>query len=603
MSLAQAILDVFKGRERIVAVGNDSGFAPQYLEHPLPADWLERRHLSGERCLGFYLMLEDNRVWCSCVDFDNKPERPDPNWQSKAELVYMLLHNVGLSPLVEVSASGSAAHVWLAFAEPVEAWLVRAFWRCVSAHLEVAMPEVYPRQDVLTGKGIGNLVRYPLWNKSYFPDVESEWAAVTPIEALLHFKRCDGYDLRTIAFQLGGGELKPEAGVDVSDDGSGISIRVKQRIAKKDTLLAKRWAGNMVGLGDSSRSALVQSIACELVRTYVPTAEIEQALRCWCRQFGYEKGERDDWIPRTVAKAYDFVTGRTEVKSLETTTLRDAVMEYIEMIPRGGVPHIPSGIIDVDNSIDGVGYGQMAVIAARPGHGKSAFGLQWVDNAANSGLPGLIISEEMTRLEIAKRALMSLSEIEEAKWKADGMVDHLRKEAAEHYSHRQKIHIVENCNTIDRCEEVIDQHCSIYGVKIVAVDYLQLLSGRGNSRYEDVTEISRRLKQSAQRNDCAVLAMCQLNREIEKRDGNQPRQSDLRESGQIEQDADLILFLQWPYKMGKRDEDITKYLVVAAKRRNGPIREQWIETTFDAERQRFGAPVGSKYDVTPEKYR
>lgn len=593
--LAELLLDIFRGREEYVAVGAaDNSFAPCKLPRPpLRPEWLAARHLSGEQCLGFYLIQADHRVYCSCVDFDNKPEHPDERWMEKTETVYRKLCNLGLSPLVEVSASGCAAHVWLVFEEPTDAWIVRAFWRGLSGVLDIPFREVYPRQDRLMDGGIGNLVRYPLWNKSYFPDVETEdWSPFDPTACLSTVKKCSGYELKVVAFDIGIGELKPETPFAVvGDDGAAVSGRIQAKLSRSHSLLSRRWNGSMDGMNDESRSALVQSIACELVRTYVPTPEIEQALRHWCAEHGYEKGKRTDWIARTVSKAYEFVNSRVEVRSHETSTLKDAVESYITTLTSEMPRHVRTGISALDESFDGIGFGEMAVIAARPGHGKSAFGLHWLDSAARDGLGGLIVSEEMSRLELGRRALLSITALEESRWGV-GAVEMLRAQASDHFERRSVVHVVESCTTIDRCEEVIDQHCGIYGVRIVAVDYLQLLTGRGLSRYEDVSEISRRLKQAARRNECALLAMCQLNREIEKRKGSsEPKLSDLRESGQIEQDADLILFLEWCLKNDISGETSPeKYMVTAAKRRNGAIRTQRVEISFDANRQRFAGP-------------
>jgi replicative DNA helicase len=147
---------------------------------------------------------------------------------------------------------------------------------------------------------------------------------------------------------------------------------------------------------------------------------------------------------------------------------------------------------------------------------------------------------------------------------------------------------VENCNTIDRAEDVIEQHVSLHGVRLVAVDYLQLLGSLGANRYEEVSTISRRLKQVTKRTNVAMLAICQLNREVDKREDHNPRLSDLRDAGQLEQDADVIIFVQWPCKYSPMNPP-ENYRIFVAKRRNGPIRESRVETTFTADRQRIGA--------------
>lgn len=587
MTVAEQILSIFGGRVDQVAVADDgSTFRPVGISQPLRSEWLEKDHLGGKRCYGFYVLTADNKCRSSCVDFDNKPHSPDEQWQGKTEAVYYFLANAGLAPLVEVSASGNGSHVWLFFDPPADAWAVRAFWKSVGHKLDIAFREIFPKQDVLTGKGFGNLVRYPLWNQSRFVDVESEgWPTIDPAAAMSCVKPLQQPELSMMAFELGFGTLKPETTIETTTDGA-LPRRVADRIANQYTLLARRWQGDMTGMQDPSRSALAMSICCELVRTFVPTPEVEVALRYWCKINGYEKGERDDWITRTVAKAYDLMVDRVERGSSgDTTTIDKACHEFLDIVEQGAPASVPSGIGELDDSIDGVGFGEMCVIAARPSHGKSAFALQWLDTASAKRIPCLIISEEMSRLQIAQRAMLSISEMGEFKWKE--IASMLRREVNEHYAERAPVYIVENCHTIDRCEEVIDQFCAVHGVRLVAVDYLQLLGGRGGTRYEDVTEISRRLKQAAGRNKCAMLALCQMNREVEKRNDFQPKLSDLRESGQIEQDADMVLMLQWPMKM-KHDANPNEYRIFCAKRRNGAIRQPIVQTCFNPERQQFG---------------
>jgi replicative DNA helicase len=202
------------------------------------------------------------------------------------------------------------------------------------------------------------------------------------------------------------------------------------------------------------------------------------------------------------------------------------------------------------------------------------------------GVPCLIISEEMSKLQLAKRALLSISRLMSEKW--EDSKPKLVTETNKHYDLRSPVYGVESCQTIDAVEQAVAMHVELKGVRLVAVDYLQLLnSERGHNRYESVTEISKRLKQIAVKYRVALLVLCQLNREIEKREQKSPLLSDLRESGQIEQDADLILFLQWPYRMDSK-QDAARYLVWCAKRRNGPIRVPIVETEFDCERQKFG---------------
>lgn len=290
----------------------------------------------------------------------------------------------------------------------------------------------------------------------------------------------------------------------------------------------------------------------------------------------------------------------TTKPTLHSTTFQAATLAYVDLIERGIIPCIPSGLLALDQSVDGISAGELCVVAARPGHGKSAFAFQWLDNAALNHTNCLIISEEMGHLEIGKRRLLSITNIGQELWGPDSAA-YIRKDVIEYYEKRAAVHIVESCNTIARAEDAIEQFCAAHGVTLVAVDYLQLLTAQTGDRYEVVTEISRRLKQAAKRCNCAIIALSQLNREIEKRSDQEPKLSDLRESGQIEQDADLILFLQWPHKFSP-DISKSEYRIYAAKRRNGPIRTPRIVTQFNPETQYFGGSVVVEREYEPTPY-
>jgi hypothetical protein len=436
--IAQKIAELFRGRTDVTAVATSKGFEP---ENATPTvDRIEREHLGGKRCLGFYLLDNDSKCFCSAVDFDNKEERPDPAWRDKAERLYFRLVNLELSPLLEISQSGNAAHVWLFFSERIDSWLVRAWWREVFRSLGDNAPEIYPKQDRLKKDGIGNLIRYPLWGESRFVDVEADWETIDPLEAMQAVRLTNAMSLKMLAWELGCPELKPETTFHQSEDG-GLPTRVRERVAKPG-LLSRRWFGDMSGLRDGSRSALVQSIACELVRTFVPTPEIEASIKYWCDRFGYDKGQRDSWVRDTVSKAYEFVLDRSESRSLEVTTIKDVCLAFIDQLEMGGQRILPSGIEPLDNSIDGASYGEMVVIAAMPSHGKSAVAMQWLDNATARGEKCLILSEEMSKYALAKRSIQYLSPIPEVEWERSAA--EIRREIYRHYDGKQDLYIVEN---------------------------------------------------------------------------------------------------------------------------------------------------------------
>lgn len=268
------------------------------------------------------------------------------------------------------------------------------------------------------------------------------------------------------------------------------------------------------------------------------------------------------------------------------TSMASACEAYLDTVERGEVIHVGAGIKDVDDSIDGIAWGEMCVIAARPSHGKSALVLQWLDAAIATGYDSLLISEEMSQIELGKRMTCHISRIHQSVWCPE-IVPTLRSDIREHYATKAKLHVVENCNSIDTAELMIERAVLENKVKVVAIDYLQLLGSKSRNRYEEVSDISRRLKWAAKVNNIALIVACQLNREIEGRPDHTPKTSDLRESGQIEQDSDLIIFAVWPHRFDPSLPE-EEYHLYIAKRRNGPIKKSKIITTFWPDRQRIG---------------
>lgn len=589
MACTAGLLDYFKGREDYVAAASDgSTFRPVQLQEPLSEKRLIGVHMSGRQCLGFYLMRPDSTVLASCCDIDNH-DGENPDWREQVkEVSDILTEEFALPHAVEISSSGEGAHIWLFFEEPVPAFVPRRFWEVVADCAKVVLSEIYPRQDILSGKGLGNLVRYPYWNKSRFVDPRSAWQEIEWSGC----GRVDGDELAILIKDHTGREPEPEpspTSVQLSGTGE-LSDRVRRLLESPHSLLSKRWRGDRAGLHEASRSqsALAQSIVCELVRHYVPTGEIEAALRTWCMEREYAKGERPDWIARTISKAYDLVTSKKEAKAVSGSTIGDAMQLYLDSLQDPGTFIIPSGLAPLDYSIRGIRPGEMCIIAARPSQGKSAFSLQWVEHAASIGFPSLIISEEMGAIEYGRRALKRITDVPEDQWAGkDGA---LRAAAASRWEQNAPVYIAEFCNTIDRCEEVVGKYAEEHGVKLVCVDYIQLLSVKGKEgRYEIVTETSHRLRKLCGQYGVALIAVAQMNRSVETRENLRPKLSDLKESGGLEQDADIVLFCVWPSFFGTAG-DKSAYEVHCAKRRGGGFREPVVKLVFDDERQTFSAP-------------
>src|SRR5262249_46224819 len=146
----------------------------------------------------------------------------------------------------------------------------------------------------------------------------------------------------------------------------------------------------------------------------------------------------------------------------------------------------------------------------------------------------------------------------------------------------------EGCGTADRAAKAVRDVVENKGVKVVAVDYAQLLTGAGKSRYEQITQTSIILRQLASSLGIIVFVLCQLSRSTESRHKLIPRLDDLKDSGQLEQDADVILFLVWPYRLDTHKHP-SNYQVWIGKNRNRPINTPEVDCKFDPSRQRITA--------------
>lgn len=298
---------------------------------------------------------------------------------------------------------------------------------------------------------------------------------------------------------------------------------------------------------------------------------------------------RDDWerieVPSYAAAPAKHVEQRpaSATPSVTVTTLENAARAYLSKIEKNETDLVTLGIPEVDAAIGGgVEPGEMVVMAARPSHGKSAIALQFIHHWTANGMPSLFVSEEMSALAVGKRTVQYVSDVPAEYWFKNG--EEVRRHIDEHFGQRAPCHIVEGCKSAQRAADEIRKAVAEQGVKCAVVDYAQLLQSSGKSRYEIVTNTSVILRQVATETKCVVVVLAQINRESEKRDVFIPRNSDLKESGQIEQDADVILLLSWPWKMDSK-ENVNKYQFFIGKNRNREIVKPAVEVMFHPSRQ------------------
>ena len=257
------------------------------------------------------------------------------------------------------------------------------------------------------------------------------------------------------------------------------------------------------------------------------------------------------------------------------------VLEKIEDAYKnqGTVTGIPSGFIDLDYKLSGFQPSDFILIAARPSMGKTAFVLNVVDYVSvRKNLPCMVFSLEMSKEQLVNRMLSMESNVDSQKLRTGTLTD------------SDWDAVVEGIGIIGNSKLIIDDTPGIsiselrskcrkmkleYGLSIVIIDYLQLMSGSrkgGNdNRQQEISDISRSLKALARELHAPVIALSQLSRACETRTDHRPMLSDLRESGAIEQDADVVMFLYRDDYYNKDTEHPNEAEVIIAKQRNGPI--------------------------------
>jgi len=252
---------------------------------------------------------------------------------------------------------------------------------------------------------------------------------------------------------------------------------------------------------------------------------------------------------------------------------------------------IPTGFTDLDNLTAGFQNSDLIIIAARPSVGKTALALNMAQNMAiKFGIPVAIFSLEMSKDQLAQRMLCSEAEIDALRLKTASLPDTGWKKLTRALAKLSEAPIyVDDSATATAME--IRAKCRRLkmekGLGAVIIDYLQLMSGRGRieNRVQEISEISRSLKTLARELDIPVIALSQLSRAVEQRNDRIPRLSDLRESGEIEQTADLVMFIHREDYYNPQSERGNIAEIIIAKQRNGPIGT--IELVFRKDVTKF----------------
>ena len=327
-------------------------------------------------------------------------------------------------------------------------------------------------------------------------------------------------------------------------------------------------------------------------------------------QMGYAQKEDLDYIiDRAQQKMMDVAMSRI---SGDFVPMKDILAETFEQITKlaeskGAVTGLPSGFRDLDNMTTGLQKSDLIILAARPSMGKTAFVLNIAQHVATHAKKGVaIFSLEMSKQQLVQRILS-----------AESWVDSQRLRTGQ-LQKQDWDNLMRGISRLERAPIYIDDTPGITvgelrskarrlkmekGIDLIIIDYLQLMSGSGSkggeNRQQEISEISRSLKILARDLQVPVIALSQLSRSVESRQSKKPMLSDLRESGSLEQDADIVAFLYRDdyYNPDSEEKDLAE--VILAKHRNGPVGS--IKLYFKKQYTRFAdLEPGHGYGGEPE---
>ena len=377
--------------------------------------------------------------------------------------------------------------------------------------------------------------------------------------------------------------------VDMNNEGRPVDIVTLQERLKEKNVSAEVYSLEFI------RDLLAAVPTSANIRQYAGIVKDKSILRNIIRvndsiandcYAGTQKTE--DILADTEKKIFDLVknTGNHEYKPIDSV-----VLEALDKISsaaknRGAVTGVPTGFKDLDGYLSGLQPSDFVLVAARPSMGKTAFVLNVAENVAiKQGITTAIFSLEMSNVQLVNRMLSLESTVD---------ADKLRKGRLDSSDWGK---LIEGADSIAKSHLIIDDtpgisiselrsKCRKYKMEndlgLVIIDYLQLMSGSGrrsDNRQQEISDISRALKALARELNVPVVTLSQLSRAVEQRPDHRPMLSDLRESGAIEQDADVVMFLYRDDYYNK-DTDIKGIAeIIIAKQRNGPIgtvKMAWI---------------------------
>ena len=375
-------------------------------------------------------------------------------------------------------------------------------------------------------------------------------------------------------------------------------ITVSNRLKEKGNLDIVGGPAMLAGLSELVGSAAHMEYYVKILKQKNIQRDLITASYDILRDAYDESIKVDDLIDKAQTKVYDAIQSnvRKEVQDIGSI-INEAMGDLQEQQTSEGLSGVPSGFVSIDRITNGWQRSDLIILAARPSVGKTAFALNLARNAAvDHHIPVAVFSLEMSSKQLVKRLMTSESGLSADKIKGSVKMESYEWEQLEY-----------KLRNLSKAPFYIDDTPGMQimefrtkaknlvknkGVRLIVVDYLQLMQGPVELkavREQEVAAISRTLKATAKELDIPIIALSQLSRQAVTRAGSagKPLLSDLRESGSIEQDADMVIFIHRPDYVGLSEnmEDREKTQIIIAKHRNGETKD--IDMVFKSEQIRF----------------
>lgn len=417
---------------------------------------------------------------------------------------------------------------------------------------------------------------------------------------------CSDQDLQAHEFYLPQHRTLFQTMMDLNDAGQPVDqITVITRLTDKEQLDQAGGADYITSLVDTAISPAVVGSYITDIKNKAQLRSLIDVTEKIANDSFENSGDIDAVLDNAERSIMEVTRNRrgTEFESSKEIATR-VINELNELRNHKGVTGIQTGFTDLDRMTNGFQRGDLIILAARPAMGKSALALNFVNQVAKRN-PGCVclFSLEMPADSLMKRIMSSESRVYSDKLRSGKLndADMSKLNASATRLSERPIYIDDTSSIrvsqiFSKCRKLQSEHGSI---SLIVIDYLQLITGgRQESRQQEVSDISRNLKILAKEMNCPVIALSQLSRKVEERTDHEPQLSDLRESGSIEQDADIVMFLYRAnyYEKDKEEQEETEVVDLSlAKHRNGGIGG--IKLAFEKNISRFTNYANAGDDV------